>query len=52
MSHLALMMELAPFKGKKAYTCIGDITEIAKAHGMRVNIIDKVFNPSSIDDDP
>jgi hypothetical protein len=52
MTHLALMMELAPFRGKALTHCMRDINEIARAHGMTVNVMDPAFNNSSIDENP
>ena len=52
MTHLALMMELAPYKGKDLTNCMRDINDIARAHGLTVNVMDPAFNNSSIDETP
>ena len=53
VSHLAVMIELAPFRGKALSDgCFRDINEIARAHGLTVNIMDPTYNTSSIDEEP
>jgi hypothetical protein len=52
VSHLAVMIELAPFKGKLVSACFRDINEVARAHGLTVNIMDPDFNTASIDEEP
>jgi hypothetical protein len=50
MNHLAVMLELAPFRSRSITNCIKDINEIARYHGLIVNIID--MKTGSIDEDP
>jgi hypothetical protein len=52
VTHLAVMIELAPFKGKPLTACFRDINEIARGHGLTVNVMDPMFNTSSIDEEP
>jgi hypothetical protein len=52
MNHLAVMMELAPFKGKALTACFADINQIALAYGLTVNVMDPTFNTGSIDEEP
>jgi hypothetical protein len=49
MNHLSVMLELAPFRSRSITNCIKDINEIARYHGLIVNIID--LNTVSIDED-
>lgn len=53
MTHLGLMMiELAKFRGKTLTSCFPDINEIARAHGLTVNVMDPDFNNFNIDEEP
>jgi hypothetical protein len=52
MSHLSLMIELAPFRGKPLTDCLRDINEIARDHGLTVNVMDPDFNNFNIDEEP
>jgi hypothetical protein len=52
VSHLDVMTELAPFRGKRLTACFPDINQIAQAHGLTVNVMDPLFNNTLIDEEP
>jgi hypothetical protein len=52
VSHLDVMIELAPFRGKTLIDCFSDINQIARAHGLTVNVMDPLFNNTLIDEEP
>jgi hypothetical protein len=52
VTHLGIMIELYPFKGKQIIECFNDIQEIAHLHGLRVNVMDPEMNKTNIDNEP
>jgi hypothetical protein len=51
MSHLEIMIELHPLKGRQVIYCAKDIEIIARKYGLYVNVMDPDFNTAPIDND-
>ena len=51
MSHLGIMIDLYPFKGKKIIDCFKDVQQIARYYSLTVNIMDPEINKINIDNE-